>query len=93
MLLKDLSEGETWEILKPVCRELHELVERQDIQFVNGKHNETNGTYQINLKSRKLHFASRGIKDSIGDIEYSQGKMRIGLRANSVPVNVFVELN
>jgi hypothetical protein len=91
--LKDLSEKESWEILKTECRELHELVDRQDIQFVTGKHNETNGTYQINLRSRKLHFASRGIKDSIGDIEYNQGKIRIGLRANSVPVNVFIDLS
>jgi hypothetical protein len=30
-------------------------------------------------------------KDSIADIEYECGKIRIGLRANGIPVNVFVD--
>ncbi len=89
---RSLSEKETWEIIKPVCRELFELVNGGNIQFVSGVHNENEGTYKINLKSDHLHFASRGLKDSIGDIEYGQGKMRIGLRANGIPANIFVEL-
>jgi len=92
VLEKDLTEKETWEIIKPVCRELYELVGGENIQFVSGARNEKTGTYQINLKSSRLHFASRGLKDSIGDIEYERGKIRIGLRANGIPVNVFVEL-
>jgi hypothetical protein len=92
-LSKELTEKESWELLKPMCRELYELVSKGNIQFVSGTHNENNGTYKINLKSNRLHFASRGIKDSIGDIEYEQGRIRIGLRANSIPANVFVELN
>jgi hypothetical protein len=47
---------------------------------------------KINLKSSHIHLASRGLKDSIGDVEYCQGKMRIGLRANGIPVNIFVDL-
>jgi hypothetical protein len=87
-----LTEKETWEIINPVCRELSELIKGKNIQFVSGIHNEKTGTYKVNLKSNRLHFASRGLKDSIGDIEYEQGKIRIGLRANGIPVNVFVEL-
>ena len=90
---KDLTEKESWEILKPICRELYDLVNGGNIQFVSGSHNENNGTYKINLKSNRLHFASRGIKDSIGDVEYEQGKIRIGLRTNGIPANVFVELS
>jgi hypothetical protein len=92
VLNRDLTEKETWEILKPVCRELHELVNEGDIKFVSGLHNVNDGTYKINLKSNRLHFASRGLKDSIGDIEYNRGKIRIGLRSNGVPANVFVDL-
>jgi hypothetical protein len=31
-------------------------------------------------------------EDSIGDIEYEQGNIRIGLRANGIPANLFIEL-
>ena len=92
VLEKDLTEKETWEIIKPVCRELYQLVDRDNIQFVSAARNEKTGTYKVSLKSNRLHFASRGLKDSIGDIEYEQGRIRIGLRANGIPVNVFVEL-
>jgi hypothetical protein len=93
VLSTDLTEKESWEILKPICRELDDLVHGGNIQFVSGIHYENNGTYKINLKSNRLHFASRGIKDSIGDVEYERGKIRVGLRANGIPANVFVELN
>jgi hypothetical protein len=93
ILSKEITEKESWDVIKPVCRELYELVNGGNIQFVSGILNENNGTYKINLKSNRLHFASRGLKDSIGDIEYEQGKIRIGLRANGIPANVFVELN
>jgi len=89
---KSISQKEAWEIIKPVCRELYELVGAQNIQFVSGARNEKIGICKINLKSSRLHFASRGLKDSIGDIEYERGKIRIGLRANGIPLNVFVEL-
>jgi hypothetical protein len=92
VLEKDLTEKETWEIIKPVCRELYELVGAQNIEFVSGARNEKTGICKINLKSSRLHFASRGLKDSIGDIEYERGKIRVGLRANGIPLNVFVEL-
>ena len=91
MMLRDLSEKETWEILKPVCRELYELFDEKHIEFINGKHNENNGTYRVELKCKKMHFASRGIRDSIADIEYNRRKIRIGLRANGIPVNIFVD--
>jgi hypothetical protein len=89
---KPISEKEAWDIIKPVCRELYDLTNAGNIQFASGSYNETNGMYKINLKSRRIHLASRGFKDSIGDIEYEQGNIRIGLRANSIPANLFIEL-
>jgi hypothetical protein len=75
-----------------ICRELSDLVNGGYIQLISGSYNEGEGSYKINLKSSQIHLASRGFKDSIGDVEYSQGKMRIGLRANGIPVNIFVDL-
>jgi len=91
-MIKDLTSKESFEIIKPICRELYELIEKNHIQFVSGTLNESNGTYKINIKSNRLHFATRGLKNSIGDIEYENGKIRIGIRANNIPVNVFVDL-
>ena len=62
------------------------------LQLISGSYNESDGSYKINLKPSHLHLASRGFKDNIADVEYSQGKMRIGLRANGIPVNIFVDL-
>ncbi len=90
-LSKELSENETWEIIKPVCRELYELVNEGMLKFVSATE-KGDGTFLINLKSSRLHFASRSFKDSIGDIEYEAGKIRIGLRANGRPGNILVEL-
>ena len=89
---KSISEKEAWDIIKPVCRELYELVNEGNIQFESGTYNEGDGTYKVNLKCSRIHLASRGFKDNIGDIEYKQGNIRIGLRANGVPANLFVEL-
>ncbi len=90
-LSKELSEKETWEIIKPVCRELYELVNEGMLKFISATE-KGDGTFLVNLKSSRLHFASRSFKDSIGDIEYEAGKMRIGLRANGRPGNIIVEL-
>jgi hypothetical protein len=92
ILKKDLTSEEAWKIVNPVCRELFELVNDGSVQFVSTTYNEGIGTYKINLKSSHIHLASRGLKDSIGDVEYGQGKMRIGLRANGIPINIFVDL-
>ena len=92
MLNKDLTQEEAWNIMRPVYRELSDLVNGGYIQLISGSYNESEGSYKINLKSSHMHLASRGFKDSIGDVEYSQGKMRIGLRANGIPVNIFVDL-
>ena len=92
MLKKDLTQEEAWKIMQPVCRELFELTNAGYLQFVSGSYNESDGSYKIHLNSSHIHLASRGFKDSIGDVEYSQGKMRIGLRANGIPVNIFVNL-
>lgn len=89
---KSISQQEAWEIIKPVCRELYDLANSGNIQFVSEIYNENNGIYKINLKCGRLHFASRGFKDSIGDIEYEAGNIRIGLRANGIPANLFIEL-
>jgi hypothetical protein len=88
--MADLSEEQAWDILKPVCRELYELVNEKMLAFVSAS--ESNGAFSIHLKSSRLHFASRGFKDSIGDVEYSDGKLRIGLRAGGRPGNVFIDL-
>lgn len=88
--MADLSEAQAWDILKPVCRELFELVNEKMLSFVSAS--ESNGAFSIQLKSTRLHFASRGFKDSIGDVEYGEGKLRIGLRANGRPGNVFIDL-
>lgn len=79
ILKKDLTSEEAWKIVNPVCRELFELVNDGSVQFVSATYNEGIGTYKINLKSSHIHLASRGLKDSIGDVGYGQGKMRIGL--------------
>ena len=92
IMIKDLTGKESFEIIKPICRELYELIEKDHIQFVSGTLNESNGTYKINIKSNRLHFATRGLKNSIGDLEYENGKIRVGIRANNIPVNVFVDL-
>ena len=89
---KPISEKQTWEIIKPVCRELYDLTNAGNIRFASGIYSESNGMYKINLKSSRIHLASRGFKDSIGDIEYEQGNIRIGLRANGIPANLFIEL-
>ena len=92
LLEKDLPSVEAWKILLPVCRELFELVNAGALQFISASYNEGIGICKINLKSTHIHLASRGLRDSIGDVEYSQGKTRIGLRANGIPVNIFIEL-
>ena len=89
---ESISQKQAWEIIKPVCRELYDLVNAGNIQFASGIYNESNGTYKINLKCNRIHLASRGFKDSIGDIEYEKGNIRIGLRANGIPANLFIEL-
>ena len=91
-MTKELLEEEAWNIIKPVCRELDELKNEGHMKFLSGLYNENDGTYKINLRSNHLHFASRGLKDSIGDISYETGKIRIGMRSNGIPINVFVEL-
>ena len=91
-MTKELTEAEAWNIIQPICRELDELRKEDHIQFLSGLHNENDGTYKINLRSNHLHFASRGLKDSIGDISYETGRIRIGMRANGIPTNIFVEL-
>ena len=88
--MADLSEQQAWDILRPVCRELYELVNEKMLTFVSA--NESSGAFSIQLKSSRLHFASRGFKDSIGDVEYGEGKLRIGLRAGGRPGNVFIDL-
>lgn len=89
---KELNESEAWEVIKPVCRELYELTNGGNVQFISGVFNQENGTCTIYLKCNRIHLASRGFRDSIGDIEYEPGKIRVGLRANGVPVNIFAEL-
>jgi hypothetical protein len=88
---KEISDAQAWEIVSPVCRELFELVNEKMVKFVSATESDS-GMYTINLKSSRIHLASRGFKDSIGDIEYGEGKLRIGLRANGRPGNIFIDL-
>jgi hypothetical protein len=67
---KSISQKEAWEIIKPVCRELYELANTGKYTVASGIYNESNGMYKINLRCSRIHLASRGFKDSIGDIEY-----------------------
>jgi hypothetical protein len=76
--------------MKPVCRELFELVNEKKLSFVSAT--ESAGAYTINLKASRIHLASRGFRDSIGDVEYGDNSLRIGLRANGRPGNIFIEL-
>jgi hypothetical protein len=89
-MMTNISEEQAWEILKPMCRELYELVNEKMLTFVSAS--ESNGAFSINLRSSRLHFASRGFKDSIGDIEYADGKLRIGLRSGGRPGNITIDL-
>jgi hypothetical protein len=86
-----LYKEEVWKIMQQ--GELSDLVNGGYIQLLSGSYDEREGSYKINLKSSQIHLASRGFKDSIGDVEYSQGKMRIGLRANGIPVNILLILS
>ena len=89
-MAREIAEAEAWDIIKPVCRELFELVNEKMVEFVSAS--ESNGAFTINLKSSRIHLASRGFKDSIGDVEYGDSRLRIGLRAGGKPGNIFVEL-
>ncbi|HET6588916.1 MAG TPA: hypothetical protein VFG45_02005 [Candidatus Nitrosocosmicus sp.] len=87
-----LKEEECWALLRPVCRELDDLVKEGHLKFVSGQHCEKDGIYTLNLEGDHLHFASRGIRDSIGDVMYDMNKIRIGLRSGGIPINVFVNM-
>jgi hypothetical protein len=87
-----MKEEEAWKMLKPICRELYELINLGEIQFLDGSHNEKDGSYKIYLKCSKIHLASRGIFDNIGDIEYQNNRLRVGLRSNKVPLNLIIEI-
>lgn len=56
--------------LKPVCRELFELVNEKMLNFISAS--ESNGAFTINLKATRPHSASRGFKDSIGDVIFGK---------------------
>ncbi len=90
-ITKEITETEAWDIIKPVCRELFELVNEKMVNFVSATEN-SDGSFRINLKSSRIHLASRGFKDSIGDIEYGAGKIRVGLRAGGRPGMILIEL-
>lgn len=90
--MKLVDEEVAWRLLKPVCRELDELIKRGNLQFISGYHNEKDGIYVLKLRSNHLHFASRGLRDSIGDVAYEEGNIRIGLRSGGIPLNVSVQI-
>ena len=87
-----LREEEAWTLIKPVCRELYELIKSGQVKFLYGSHNEIDGSYKIYLKCSKIHLASRGIFDTIADIEYENKRLRIGLRSNKMPLNLVIEI-
>ena len=87
-----MKEDEAWNLIRPVCRELDELVNLGQVKFLSGFHSETEGSYKIYLKCSKIHLSSRGIFDKIGDIEYQNNKLRIGLSSNKLPLNLVIDM-
>ena len=88
----EISENESWDLLNPVCRELSDLVNSKNLIFERGEYNDKTMLYSIYLKSNHFHFASRGLRDSINDIEYNDNMIRIGLRSKGNPINLFIYL-
>lgn len=88
----DLKEEEAWNLIRPVCRELDELVNLGKVKFLSGFHSEREGSYKIYLKCSKIHLSSRGIFDKIGDIEYQNNKLRIGFSSNKMPLNLMIDM-
>jgi len=87
-----LEKEEVWSLLRPICRELDELVNSGSIKFLSGFYNEKEGSYKVYLQCSKIHFSSKGIFDKIGDIEYHNNKLRIGARSNKIPLNLMIEM-
>jgi hypothetical protein len=84
-----LKEEEAWNFIRPVCRELDELVNLRKVKsylafIVKEK------VHMIYLKCSKIHLSSRGIFDTIGDIEYQNNKLRIGFSSNKIPLNLII---
>jgi hypothetical protein len=87
-----LREEEAWTLIRPVCRELDELVNLRKVKFLSSSNNEKEASYKIYLQCSKIHLSSRSIFDNIGDIEYQNNKLRIGLRSNKIPLNLVVDI-
>ena len=87
-----MREEEAWTLIRPVCRELDELVNLRKVKFLSSSHNEKEGSYKIYLQCSKIHLYSRSIFDNIGDIEYQNNKLRIVLRSNKIPLNLIVDI-
>ncbi len=90
--MKKIEIDEAWKIITPLCRDLEELINKGYLFFIDGEYDEKNGIYNIYLESKKIHIASRGLRDSIGDIEYYNNYLRIGFRSGGKPANVFINL-
>ena len=43
----DLKEEKAWNLIRPVCRELDELVNLGQVKFLSGFHSEREGSYKI----------------------------------------------
>lgn len=87
-----MEKEEIWNLLRPICRELDELVNSGNVKFLSGFYNEKEGSYKIYLQCSKIHLSSKGIFDNIGDIEYQNNKLRIGARSNKIPLNLMIEM-
>ena len=85
-----MKEEESWNFIRSVCRELDELVNLRKVKFLSGFHSEREGSNKIYLKCSKIHLSSRGIFDTIGDIEYQNNKLRIGFSSNKIPLNLII---
>lgn len=87
-----MKEEEARNLIRPVCRELDELVNLGKVKFLSGFHSEREGSYNIYLKCSKIHLSSRGIFDKIGDIEYQNNKLLIGFSSNKIPLNLMIDM-
>ena len=87
-----MREEEAWTLIRPVCRELDELINLGKVKFLSGSYNEKEGSYKIYLQCSKIHLSSMSIFDNIGDIEYQNNKLRVGLRSNKIPLNLIIDI-
>lgn len=85
-----MKEEEAWNFIRPVCRELDELVNLRKVKSYLAFIVKEKVHIRFILSAAKFIFHSRGIFDKIGDIEYQNNKLRIGFSSNKIPLNLII---